>query len=222
MAAITNFGTLKAALSDYYPDGPRTDITSSLLTDWFNFTQSKMYFGDKAGGNERLRLRQMITSGTLTPSAAGVVVISSAVSANWLDFVEITPTYANAQSLNYVEPWSFRKQISLTSSTVAPAFIYTIEGDNLIVAPGSAGTLIAVWYQKFTALSADADSDWVLLNAPQVYLNGMLAEACAYFGGPEEAGYRVKFAAGVASLNKHDMLARASGAQKVARPRVVV
>jgi hypothetical protein len=220
MAAITTLATLKAAVSDYYPDGPRTDITSSLLTDFLKFTQDKMYYGDTT--HAPLRIRQMVSSATITPSSAGVTVISSAVSSSWLEFLELTPTYTNAQSLNFVEPWAFRKEVSLLSSTVAPAFIYTIEGDNLITAPGNTSTITAVYYAKFTAMSADGDADWIVLNRPQLYLDGMLAEACAYFGGPEEGAFRAKFAAGITALNKNDRLARSSGAVLRSRVRVVV
>jgi hypothetical protein len=220
MAAITTLATLKAAVSDYYPDGPRTDITSSLLTDFLKFTQDKMYYGDTT--HAPLRIRQMVSSATITPSSAGVTVISSAVSSSWLEFLELTPTYTNAQSLNFVEPWAFRKEVSLLSSTVAPAFIYTIEGDNLITAPGNTSTITAVYYAKFTAMSADGDADWIVLNRPQLYLDGMLAEACAYFGGPEESAFRAKFAAGITALNKNDRLARSSGAVLRSRVRVVV
>jgi hypothetical protein len=223
MAAITTFATLKTAVSDYYPDGPRTDITAALLADFFAFTQSKLYYGDESAGQDPLRIRQMISSATVTPATGGIITISSQLASGFLELTPggLLPTYQYARSLNYEEPWEFRKS-ALLQSTVAPAGIYTIEGDYIYVAPQATGTIYAKWYQKFTTMSADSDTDWLLLNAPQVYLNGMLAEACAYFGGPEEAAYRLKFSGGVKSLNHNDMLARMSGAIKVARPRVVV
>src|SRR5690242_14710093 len=99
MAAITTLGTLNSAISAYYPDGPRTDITAALLTDFLNFTLSKMYYGEP--GLEPLRIRQMITSGTLTPATGGVVTISTGVSTTWLEFVEITPNQVGSISMNY-------------------------------------------------------------------------------------------------------------------------
>ena len=222
MTAITTFATLKTAVSAYHPDGPRTDIDSGLLADFFLFTQSKMYRGDT--GIQPLRIQQMVSSATLTPSSAGVVTITSAVNSGWLEFIELTPTYTGARPLDYVEPHAFRREQNLWLAGAAPARIYTIEGNSLIVSPPQAATIVASWYQKFTTMSADSDTDWVLLNAPQVYLNGMLAEACAYSGTlpAEEAGLRAKFAGGIAALNLNDKVQRSSGSPKIARPRVVV
>ena len=219
MAAITNLGTLNTAVSQYYPDGPRTDITAAMLTDFLNFTQSKLYCGD--GVSEPLRIRQMIASANLTPNASGAVTISTGVAIGWLEFIEITPATNGALSLNYLTPWAFRKQSSLLADTTPPATIYTTEGDSLLVAARSSATLAAVWYQKFTAMTLDADTDWLLTNAPQVYLNGLLAEACGFFAAPEEPVYRAKFTSGVAALNLNDKRARASGAVAWARPRGV-
>lgn len=218
MAAITTLGTLNAAISPYYPDGPRTDITAALLTDFLNFTQSKMYLGEP--GLEPLRIRQMITSGTLTPATGGVVTISSGVSATWLEFVEITPDQVGSLSMNYREPWAFRKECLLTSN-VGPQLFYTIEGDKLLVGPQAIATMTAYWYAKFAAISADSDHDWIIDNAPQIYLNGMLAEACAYFGAnaAEEQSYRAKFWAGIQGLNGNDRRARQSGAPLRTMPR---
>lgn len=222
MAAITTFATLKTAVSDYYPDGPRTDITAPLLADFFAFTQSKMYYGDGAA-MKPLRIRQMISSATVTPATGGIITITSQLAAGFLELTKggLTPSFQNARPLAYVEPWEFRG-LNLLQSTVSPSNVYTMEGDFIYLAPAATGTIYAKWYQKFTALSGDSDVDYVLTNAPQVYLNGMLAEACAYFGGVEEAVYRAKFMAGVEALNQNDKTMRTSGAVKVARPRVVV
>lgn len=222
MAAITNLGTLNSAISAYYPDGPRTDITAALLTDFLNFTQSKLYYGDATNDSEPLRIRQMVATKTLTPATGGTITISTDVSSTWLEFIELTPTTSGARSITYVEPWQFRKQQQLLLDTGSPPFIYTIEGDTLYTAPQATGAIIAAYYQKLTAMSLDADTDWLLTNAPQVYLNGMLAEACGYFGGDEEAGYRAKFSGGIAGLNLNDRRARASGSIMVARPRSFV
>jgi hypothetical protein len=64
--------------------------------------------------------------------------------------------------------------------------------------------------------------DWVLTNAPQVYLNGCLMEACAYLQDNREAEFRAKFAGAIMALNLNDKNARSSGAPLIARPRVVV
>lgn len=215
--ALTTFAGLKAAVADWLE---RTDLTSQIANDFFPMVQAKMYYGD--AGQEPLRIRAMIASGTLTPNTSGEVTISTGVDSGWLAFTQITPTQAGAQSLNYLDPWEFRKRTDYLQSSVAPQYIYTIEGDTLYVAPKSVGTMTAVWYEKFAAVSGDSDTDWIILNAPQIYLNGCIAEACAFLDDEREAAFRAKFAGAISALNLNDRIARSSGATKVARPRSVV
>ena len=218
--ALTTFGGIKAAAQDWLQ---RADLSTVVAADLWSETVSMMYYGDRAPGTAeipRLRIRQMVTSGTLTPDASGNITISSALGANFLEIIELTPTYSGAQSLNYRDPWSYRKEAALLYG-VAPAQMYTIEGDTLLTAPSTASTIIAYWYQKFTALSADGDTDWIVLNAPQVYLNGLLYQACAYLEDDRLGQFRAMFAGGIDALNQNDKRARQSGATKRSTPRAV-
>ena len=109
----------------------------------------------------------------------------------------------------------------MIENTASPQAIYTIEGDYVYLAPASVGTVRGVWYEKFTALSADGDTDWIVTNAPQVYLNGCLMLACAYTQDAREADFRAKFAAGIKGLNMNDSTKRRSGSVNIARPRSI-
>lgn len=218
--ALNTYGAIKTAVADWAFTGAA--VTAALVgTDFFPQVQAMMYRGD---GTDipALRIRSMVDSATLTPATGGIITISSDVGAGWLEFIELTPTQTGAASINYVEPWAFRKQAGLIQSTTGPQYIYTIEGDKLYVAPAAVGTIAAKWYEKFTALSADGDTDWIVTNAPQVYLNGCLMLACAYADDAREGTFRQKFAANIRALNLNDQRERASGSVKVARPRSVV
>ena len=221
--ALTTYGEIKTAVADWLE---RTDLTTVIAADFFPIAQSKMYYGDKGYGGladvDPLRIRAMVSSGALTPSSTGAVTITSGVASGWLEFIELTPSTNYAQSMNYMDPWSFRKKTDALSSTVAPQFIYTIEGGTLYVAPLNTGTINAVWYQKFTALSGASDTDWIITNAPQVYLFGCLAEAAAYLQDERLAQFRAQFAGAIKGLNMNDQAQRASGSRPVARPRAVV
>lgn len=218
--ALNTYGAIKTAAADWSYNG--AGVTAALVgTDFFPQVQSMMYMGHGAD-IPALRIRAMVDSDTITPAAGGIITISSQVDAGWLEFIELVPTNTGAVSLNYVEPWEFRKQASMIQSTVAPQAIYTIEGDKLYLAPAAVQPIAAKWYQKFTALSADGDTDWIITNAPQVYLDGCLMLACAYAQDEREGQFRQKFAAGIRALNLNDQRARSSGAVKVARPRSVV
>ena len=217
--SLSTFAEIKTAVADWAFTGG--GVTAALVgTDFFPQVQSMMYRGD---GTDvpALRIRSMIASGSITPATGGIITISTQVDAGWLEFIEITPQLTGSLSLNYMEPWQFKKQTDKLLSTTGPQEIYTIEGDSVLLAPKSVGAVDAIWYEKFTALSADGDTDWIIANAPQVYLNGCLMLACAYTDDAREGQFRAKFAAAIKALNMNDAKARSSGSPKIARPRSV-
>lgn len=228
--ALNTYAAIKTAVADWSYNGG--GVTAALVgTDFFPQVQSMMYMGHGDKETERrtgmaaippLRISDMVDSATITPATGGIITISSQVDAGWLEFIEMVPTSNSAVSINYVPPWDFRKNAHAIQSTAAPQYIYTIEGDSLYLAPASVQPIAAKWYQKFTAVSGDSDTDWIILNAPQVYLDGCLMLACAYTQDEREAAFRAKFAAGIKGLNLNDQRGRSSGSVKVSRPRVVV
>jgi hypothetical protein len=66
---------------------------------------------------------------------------------------------------------------------VAKPKLATVEGDVIVFGPNSPDTFYQVsglFYKKFDALSADADTNWILTNARGLYLYGALYEGYAY------------------------------------------
>lgn len=217
--SLTTYGGLKSAVVDWsYAGGGLT--TTVVGNDIFPQVQSMMYIGD-GQDIQPLRVQSMVDSATITPATGGIITISSQVSSTFLGFIELTPTMPGSVSLNYVEPWQFRKQVQSIMSTTGPQAIYTVEGDILYLGPSAVTDVAARWYEKFTAISADGDTDWVLTNAPQVYLNGCLMLACAYTQDDREGMFRQKFAAGIKALNMNDQTTRMSGSPLIARPRSI-
>lgn len=217
--ALDTYGGLKSAVVDWSFNGG--GLTTAIVeSDLFPQMQAMMYRGHGTD-IQPLRISAMVDSATLTPTA-GAVTISTGVSTTWLEFIELTPNISGGVSLNYVPPWDFRKEADAIADTVGPQNIYTIEGDTLYTAPSATTGLKAKWYEKFTALSGDSDTDWIILNAPHVYLDGCLMLGCAYTQDDREAMFRQKFAAGIRALNLNDRQSRSSGSVKVARPRSVV
>lgn len=99
---------------------------------------------------------------------------------------------------------------------------YTIEGSVIRTAGASSATVKSVHYAKFSAMSADGDADWVLTNAPHVYLHGALAEAWGYkLQGDQEAKYQGLFGAAVKGLNAAESQAQHSGSLLVMRPKAI-
>lgn len=215
--ALNTYAAIKTAVADWSFTGG--GVTATLVgTDFFPQVQSMMYRGDGVDVPP-LRISSMVDSATITPAAGGIITLSTDLDAGWLEIIEMVPTSNGAKTIDYVPPWMFRKQADAIANTVGPQSIYTIEGDSLYLAPAAVQPIVARWYQKFTALSADGDTDWIVTNAPQVYLNGCLMLACAYTDDGRESTFRQKFAAGIKALNMNDQKARSSGSFKVARPR---
>lgn len=215
--SVSTYAGIKAAVADYLE---RTDLTTPIANDFFPLMQAKMYFGHGTD-IQPLRIRAMIDSAIITPDSGGSFSITSNCGSGFLHFLELVPTTAGSPSLDYVDPWQFRKQVDALQSTTGPQYVYTVEGGTVYLAPAAVTTISAKWYEKFTALSGDSDTDWIILNAPHVYMDGCLMEACAYLQDEREAMFRQKFAAGIRALNMTDQRQRASGSTPVARPRTV-
>lgn len=217
--ALTTYGDLKTAIADW----AWGEVTAAQVeSDFFPRMQSKLYYGDGDGRDglvqiKPLRIRQMEDIATITPSAAGEVTISSACGSGWLDFIDLKPTAVGSQSLDYLTPFEFKKRTELAYGGAAN--FYTVEGDTLKLGPYGAATLAARWHEKFTALSADGDTDWVLTNAPQVYMDGCLMEICTYTQDERYGQFRAAFAAGINALNLNNRIAKSSGAVMRAIPR---
>ena len=217
--ALTTYGGLKTAIADW----AWSEVTvAQIESDFFPRMQSKLIYGDGDGRDglvaiKPLRIRQMEDSAILTPSAAGEITISTACGAGWLDFIELQPTSVGAVTLEYLSPFEFKKRPELAVGGAAR--FYTIEGDTLFLGPYSDATILARWHEKFTALSADGDTDWMLTNAPQVYMDGCLMEICTYLQDDRYAQFRSAFAAGINALNLNNRTAKMSGAVKRAVPR---
>lgn len=220
MTALDTFANLKTNIADW----AWSEVTTTQIGEvFFPRMQSKIYYGDGNGRDglvqiKPLRIRQMEDSATITPSAAGTFTITSECGAGWLDFIELLPTAVGAKALEYLSPYEFKRRPDLQVG--GSALFYTIEGDTLYTGPYSSASISARWHEKFTALSADGDVDWVLTNAPQVYMDGCMMEICSYLQDERYAAFRSAFAAGINALNLNNRTAKQSGAVRRSVPRV--
>ena len=94
---------------------------------------------------------------------------------------------------------------------------YAIEGLNLLVAPGLPGS-VQVNYQKWLpALTAPADTNWVLSNFPQLYLYGALTELHSYVQDNEQVAVTQALYDKYAALAGQQMLELKTGGQPIIR-----
>lgn len=101
----------------------------------------------------------------------------------WLEFKRVYWSDSPNVRLEFFPPRQFWVQDDTGGTT---PYRYTIEGTYIHVKPGGDGTLKATYWEKYDALSADADTNWLLTNAPNVYLHAALIEAYQYLRMPDQ------------------------------------
>lgn len=219
--SITTYGELKTAIANWLE---RSDLTSRI-PEFISLAQARMYRG-MLGPDGRtwlippLRIRDMLTTADITVTD-GV----GSLPAGWLEFKRVWIDDTDQPNLTYMPVTTFYDWAqSHTEAAGEPVQGYTIEGSTIRIAPPNTETLKSVHYAKFTAMSADGDADWIVTNAPNVYLDGALAEAYAgYLRDPEGAAHHGQvFAAGVRGLMAQDAMGQAAGSALRMRPKAIV
>lgn len=153
--AITNNAELKTAVANWLH---RADLTS-YIPDFISLAEAKL--------NRRLRLRAMENTTT------GTTGTSASLPTGFIDMRSITATdSATTWPLTYIPP----EQIGIDTS--APTE-YSIVGDTIYFkGTSSAYTYTLTYYKGFDAITAGAN--WLITNAPDVYLYATLLEATPY------------------------------------------
>jgi hypothetical protein len=174
---------------------------TARLPEFIALTEGRIaYGGDAPIKSEPLRVRAMETSADVTVSAQTAALPTG--------FLAIRRLYLNTNpigELEYVTPDLFwRTYISTTSDQPRR---FTIEGENFVFGPtpDSAYTGKCLYYKKFTALASDSDTNWILTNAPGLYLHGALAELYAFARNSQKAAEELSIFAGlINALNNSD------------------
>jgi hypothetical protein len=218
---ISTYAELKTAIANWLE---RSDLTSRI-PEFLALAQAKMYRG-VLGQDGRtwvippLRIRDMITNANITVTA-GVGTLPT----GWLEFLRLWIDSTDQPNLKYLPPHTFYDNVGAhDTSAAADILAYTIEGSTVRTAAPGSDTLKSVHYAVFTAMSADGDADWIVLNAPHVYLEGALAEAYGgYIRDAEGAAYHaMNFAAAVKGLNAQYSQAQHAGSALIMRPKAIV
>ena len=160
--AINSFSTLCAAVAKWTYRDDLTDV----IPDFIALAESRI--------NRDLRLRAMETSATGTLSGATFALPSDFGIAQRLSI------QADSQEieLRYVAP----EMISKYSAGTNLPQMYTIIGGqaHVIPAPDGAYTYTLYYMGDLPHLSATQTTNWLILNAPDVYLYASLLEAAPY------------------------------------------
>lgn len=190
---ISTYDELKAAIGRWLHRTDMTVVAEDLISLF------------EARANRNIRVRQMETNLSQSITAQTVVL-----PADWLEFIG-QPTLGG-------KPQSFvtRDQFKMLDGLV-PVFeqgYFSIFGSNLrLNVDVSAGvTLDFDYYAKIPALSAAVQTNWLITDAPDVYLYGALLEAAPYLNNdPRIATWQGLLTAGMMDLQTTSDTAKFSG-----------
>ena len=160
--AINTYSTLQTAVANWLD---RDDLTDRI-TEFIALSEATF--------NRVLRLRAMETTvADATPSGSK----EDALPTGYLQMREIHLTTTPVVSLAYITP-EIMYRIRAGSTSGKPNS-YTIVGDNILFGPTPDGVYdySMTYYKSFDALADGTQTNWLILNAPDLYLYGTLLQA---------------------------------------------
>lgn len=162
--ALATYSDLQASVAEWL----HRDDLAARIPDFIALAEARMA--------RELRLQRMKTTATLT-TAAGVPTV--ALPPDWLEFARLR-LLAPDLALQYLGSQAATEYRA--SDTGAPRR-YAIEGAALALypMPDAVYSIEAVYYARLAALSV-TPSNWLLSEAPGLYLFGALAESAPYIG----------------------------------------
>lgn len=192
--SITTYGELKTAVASYLN---RADLTS-YIPDFITLGMQRINYGaDMPYPSQPLRIPAMQEQATGTISAGSI-----AFPTGFLEPIRVAVSSNGASwSLGYIPPERFSEVANSTALPVEYTYL-----DNAIKVPGSASSYTLDYYKAFTAFSADADTNWLLTNAPGVLLYAALMESAPFLGADERInGWFGMLKSAISGLNRSTM-----------------
>lgn len=197
--ALATYADLKTSVASWLN---RTDLTS-VIPDFVRLAESEI------ARDLRIRAMQETTSATMV---SGAITLPS-------DFLEARRLVVDDQELSYVTPEEYQR---LSRNGYSTVLYFTQIGQTLHVLNGESDTYSLTYWAKFDALSADADTNWLLTNHPDLYLWKSCEKGSVYLRDAEGAtGYRAMYEDAKAKLETADRIAEFSGSVLEIRPNNV-
>ena len=160
-----NYGQLKAAIANRLG---RTNLTA-IIPDFITFAEPRFYqgFRDPEFPVDPIRVRAMLATETASLAALPTDFLS-------VDRLTIPDTYAPRTLI-----FKVADEFNELPNTNYPQY-YTLKDGLIKIEGGTPASFSLSYYKKFTALVADADTNWLLTNCPNAYLYSALIEAYAH------------------------------------------
>jgi hypothetical protein len=199
--AIQTFTSLQAAVAEWLARNGDPDLLSRF-TDFVALHEERMYYGAdpvpelQMPGFPRLRIREMETV-----NASFTLDATVAQPTGFLELIEasLNSPLAPLDIVTEGVIESYRDQ------TLGGPRLIAVSGTNFRVKddPGGTATATIRYFQKLATPASGNDTNWIMSNAPSLYLNGCLLQAAIYIGDPDAAKlYGGLYTAAVGSLNR--------------------
>ena len=200
---ITTYAELKAAIASY---NTHSDVPS-LVDAFIDLAEARL--------SRELRVRAMVATSTGTTTTTGEITLPS-------DLVEIVSLRLDLSPPKVLEyrpsPDFFARWIgTLTGEPSA----FTIVGSTATLgpAPDSAYAYVLDYYQRIPALSDSATTNWLVTQAPDVYLYACLAESERLLQNPSGVEFwEAQLGKAAESLRASDARARGKAGLTRVRP----
>ena len=160
--ALANYTELQSDLANWLD---RSDLTAQIPT-FIKLCEARF--------NRELKIRAMETRSTASTVAGDRTY---GLPTGYLEMRNVQINTDPITAIEYVSP-EMMDRIWGGSTSGTPR-TYTLIGDELFLgpAPDSVITLEMAYYKKFDSLSSTTATNWMITNAPDVYLYGSLLEA---------------------------------------------
>ena len=198
--AINNYATLQTAVANWLD---RSDLTDRI-PEFIALTESRF--------NRLLRIRSMETVSTSISTSSGTR--EYALPTGYVQMKDFYLTTDPITPLSYVTPEMMNR--IWAGSTKGKPGVYTIIGENVRLGPNpdAVYTTSMLYYKPFDALSDSAVTNWVILNAPDVYLYGTLLEAEPFLMNDQRLGlWATAFKQSLDDIQAQDNKDRHSGSE---------
>jgi len=161
--AISTYSELQTAVANWLD---RDDLTARI-PEFITLCEARF--------NRSLRIRAMETLDISVDTVAGTGTV--ALPTGYVQMRDISLITSPLTQLQYLTP-EIMNRLNSGSLTGKPE-TYTIIANNILFGPtpDSAYDISMLYYKTFDALTDAAPTNWVITNAPDVYLYGALLEA---------------------------------------------
>ena len=197
--AINTFTTLKTAIADFLN---RDDLTSAI-ENFIALAEAQI--------NRDIRHWKMETRSSGQQSASDEY---SQIPANWMETIRFHITDNGTSPLELISRAAMADKRASNNDAIGIPTHYTHADGQFQFYPTPSSTVNTelLYYAKTTALSSSNADNWLLLEAPDVYLYGALLHSAPYLGEDERiAVWAQMYSASVSRLNEVSENARFSG-----------